>query len=282
MEFQLRSASVEDDAFLQQLFAEVNAAEFLPLQLPPPALEQMLAMQYRAQRVGYSQQFPNLESSVILVGPYPVGRVLVHTSAQELRLVDIALLAPFRGHGIGRAVIGGLCRRAEELGVPLRLSVRPQNRAARLYLRMGFMMSGGDPMYAAMEWNPLPAPANAQAAEESSTPVAAHREPALTRTYFASVAGQRAQAQPRQEAGAAVELTLTSVLPLTGQQRPEVEVGDSFRLTFAGPGEALLPQGLYGMTFPDGFCAELFLVPVAQEDGVLRYESIFNRMQWTA
>lgn len=283
MDFQLRSASAEDESFLQHLFADVNAAEFLPLQLPAPALEQMLAMQYRAQRAGYSQQFPELESLVIQVGPYPVGRVLVHAAAEELRLVDIALLTPFRGHGIGRTVIEGLCLRAKELGVPLRLSVRPENRAARLYLRLGFTVRGGDLMRTAMEWSAAAAPSIAQPAEESSSASAASVAPGLTRAYFASVEGQSAQALPLEEGtNAAAELTLTSALPLSGQQRPEIVVGDSFRLTFAGPAEPLLPQGRYGLTFPDGFRAELFLVPVAREADILRYESIFNRMQGVA
>jgi hypothetical protein len=51
--------------------------------------------------------------------------------------------------------------------------------------------------------------------------------------------------------------------------------GGSFRLTFRGPGEPILPQGIYRV-MADDFDAEMFLVPVGRDESGTAYEAIFN------
>jgi ribosomal protein S18 acetylase RimI-like enzyme len=273
MEYRVSPASAEDETFLKELFFDVRASEFLPLQLPPPALTQLLEMQHRAQKAGYGQQYPHAEESVIWVGPYRVGRMLVDSSSTAIHLVDIALLTPFRGHGIGRSLLDSLCQRASQAGVPLSLTVRSTNPAIRLYRRAGFTPCGKPGVDVEMQWGGA-APAAADVREETSEtgPIV----PGLNGAYFRSIRGSKAVVY---RAGLEnVVLTLVSVRALRADPDPTVVPGDSFELTFEGSSDAMLQQQIYGLEFEDEQRMEIFLVPIAAANGIAVYESVFNRM----
>jgi ribosomal protein S18 acetylase RimI-like enzyme len=203
MDYQLRPAMPDDDSFLEQLYADVHMAEFAPLGLPAPALEQLMQMQHRAQCAEYGAQFPRAESSIVWAGPYRIGRLLVEESEGEIRLIDVALLGAFRNLGVGAGLIEELKQRAEARKFPLRLSVRSGNPAGRLYSRLGFVGVQGD----AMEWNGS-ATAVTRSSDEGDTGTA-DVEPGTTFAYFRSVKGKVFVA--RDEQGNRTELALVAV-----------------------------------------------------------------------
>jgi len=273
MEYRLLPLTEQDEPFLKELYFDVRKPEFLPLGLPEAALAQLLEMQYRAQKSGYAQQFPTLESSVVWVGPYRVGRMLVSAGAAAIHLVDIALLEAFRGHGIGGQLIESLTRRALEAGVPLRLSVREENRAKRLYTRLGFVPRGGNGLNIEMEWGGAAPP---QAAGDDSIQETGPVVPGPNGAYFRSICGTQAIVQIG--TGEGVVLKLASVRALRRDPDASVSLGDSFRLAFEADSSAMLAQGIYDLQFEDGNRMNIFLVPIAAANGVATYESIFNRM----
>ena len=274
MEYRLLPFTEQDEPFLTDLYFEVRKPEFLPLGLPQAGLAQLLEMQCRAQRSGYAQQFPNLESSVVWVGPYRVGRMLVSAGADAIHLVDIALLEAFRGNGIGGRLIESLRRRALEAGLPLRLTVRQENRALRLYTRLGFIRRGGDGLNIEMEWG---REAARESAGEDSIEQTGPILPGPNGAYFRSICGTRAFVNK----GTAEELVLelASVRAPRPDPDPNVDLGDSFALTFQGGSSAMLAQGIYGVEFQDGNRMDIFLVPIAAAKGIATYEAIFNRMR---
>lgn len=282
MDHRLLPSVDQDEPFLKELYFEVRKPEFLPLGLPDPALAQLLEMQYRAQKSGYAQQFPNLESSVIWVGPYRVGRVLVSAGSEAILLVDIALLEAFRGHGIGSKLIESLVRRALDAGLPLRLTVRQENRARKLYTRMGFLPCGGDGLNIEMEWGGTASPeAVGKLAPVAPGPVVPSPVvPGPNGAYFHSICGTQAIVQTT--TGKSVVLKLASVSALRRDPDPRVSLGDSFRLNFQGDASAMLAQGIHNFQFEDGCRMEIFVVPIAVANGVATYQSIFNRMSRSA
>ncbi len=273
MEYRLLPFNEQDEPFLKELYFDVRKPEFLPLGLPEAALVQLLEMQYRAQKSGYAQQFPSLENSVVWVGPYRVGRMLVSAGAEAIQLVDIALLEAFRGHGIGGKLIQSLSRRALEAGVPLRLTVRQENRALRLYTRLGFIRRGSDGLNVEMEWG---AAATQGSAEGDSIQETVPVVPGPNGAYFRSICGTQAIVQ--KGTAEKVVLKLASVRALRCDPNPNVSMGDSFALNFEGDSSAMLAQGTYDFQFEDGSRMDIFLVPVAAAKGIATYESIFNRM----
>ena len=77
------------------------------------------------------------------------------------------------------------------------------------------------------------------------------------------------------EAAEPVELELIQV---KGYKAGPNDVGgmERFSLFLQGTGEAFLPQGTYTLEHEGMGAHELFMVPVARNDGGFRYEIVFN------
>jgi len=272
-------ATTEDDSFLARLFYEVRAPEFAPLGLPPASLDQLLAMQFSAQRGGFATEFPNACDYILRVGDQRVGRMLVNETLEEIRLVDIALLTAYRGQGLGESLLRALCQRASTAGLPLRLSVRPGNPALRLYERLGFRRISSDGINVAMEAFG-PAPAHSSNAE-SPLPVtqsnAADVPRGLSSAYFQTLLGHPIHTRTFDCTEAT--LVLEACQPLTHPPKgPQVTLGDSFVLSFLGPTHPVLPSACADLMIEGGEPLAIFLTPVAVEVRGIRYEAIFNRM----
>ena len=115
--------------------------------------EQLLDMQYRAQRHHYLAALPGADSTVIESEGEAIGRLLVDRQGRQVRLVDIALLPAVRGRGIGSGVVEALKEQTREFGGSIRLQVARGNPARRLYERLGFSETSGDEIYAEMQWD---------------------------------------------------------------------------------------------------------------------------------
>ena len=71
--------------------------------------------------------------------------------------------------------------------------------------------------------------------------------------------------------GQRVTMTLVTAEPLKSSPRP----GGGFRLEFLGPRDPLFNQSIMEVAGPNE-SHEIFMVPIAQDDGGTRYEAVFN------
>jgi len=150
MKTTLRAETGADRDFLRGLFDQVRAQELAGLD--PALLRPLLDMQFMAQQQSYRQAFPGARFEIVEADGVPAGRQVVARSDGALHLVDIALLAHWRGRGIGGALLRGLQQEAAGAGLPLRLQVALNNPAEALYRRLGFKETGMSGMHRAMEW----------------------------------------------------------------------------------------------------------------------------------
>ena len=148
--FSLRPATLADEPFLRELFTSERSAEFAPLGLDGPALDVLLEVQYRAQQVGFRQQFPNAEFLILERPGKPFGRLTVDRSHELLTIVDIALTPSQQGQGLGTAVLRRLLDEAEAAGIPTELRVAVGSRALALYQRLGFRVISTSPTHCGM------------------------------------------------------------------------------------------------------------------------------------
>ena len=147
----------EDEAFLFALYAATRADEMAAWGLDEATLQPLLTMQFTAQRGQYAAQYPDADHDIVLLGERAVGRLYVDRTAEGLLLIDVSLLPEVRGRGLGTALLRALQQEAAEHGRPLRLSVRLDNPARRLYRRLGFAPVGDDGVYEQMHWHAVPA-----------------------------------------------------------------------------------------------------------------------------
>jgi ribosomal protein S18 acetylase RimI-like enzyme len=88
----------------------------------------------------------------IVVDGADVGVVRSRREADHYFLDEIQLLPMAQGSGVGSAIIRDLQEQAQHAGLPLRLQVLKQNRARRLYERLGFYVTGETAHHFQMEW----------------------------------------------------------------------------------------------------------------------------------
>jgi len=148
----LRPATDGDAALEQAVYVEGRRAEMAVTGWPDAMVETFLADQFRLQTLHYTRHYASAERWIVEVGGVAAGRLILITAGDELRVVDIGLLPPFRGRGVGTALIAHAVGEAARRGLTrIGLHVEPGNPARRLYLRLGFVPRGLAGAYEKME-----------------------------------------------------------------------------------------------------------------------------------
>ena len=150
----LRPALPEDEAFLLEIYAATRADEMAMSGLDEAQQQAFLKMQFDAQQQHYRSHYPQGEHSIILLGEKPAGRLYVARSREEIRILDIALLAEHRNAGIGTLIIKDLTGEAAKTRRPVRIYVETFNRALRLFERLGFSEVEQKGFHYLMQWQP--------------------------------------------------------------------------------------------------------------------------------
>ena len=141
-EVDLRPATPADRALLLRIFSSTREEEMAATGWPARRRRDFLESQFRAQQRHFSQAYPKARLLVLERGGEPVGRLYWHWLADELRLIDIAILPAWRGQGLGTQLVTALRQLAWDHGRPIGLHVEAANPAQRLYQRLGFSLTG--------------------------------------------------------------------------------------------------------------------------------------------
>jgi ribosomal protein S18 acetylase RimI-like enzyme len=148
----LRPEQPGDEPFLFEVYASTRAEELALTNWDEPARRAFLDMQFSAMRRGYAGMYPAGESFIIRLGERAIGRIVLNRTAEEIRVVDLALLPAHRNAGIGTLLMRRVCAEAAQAGTPVRLCVLKNGRAARWYERLGFTKTEDAGPYDQMEW----------------------------------------------------------------------------------------------------------------------------------
>jgi len=94
-----------------------------------------------------------LDEIIYIDSGIPVGRVLTDRTADEMCLVDIAIVAEKQRQGFGTQVIQQLQQECGAQGWKMRLQVLKASAAERLYRRLGFKLVGEDSLRRQLVWD---------------------------------------------------------------------------------------------------------------------------------
>lgn len=144
MSVSLGSVGSDDEPCLFDLHADTRKDELDTWGFSAEQRQMFLKQQFTAQRRPYDIQFPASDHQIILKDGRPIGRILVHCTADKLRLVDISLLADRQRTGTGTRLTQRLVDETTEAAKSLRLHVLRTSRVLRLYGRLGFTTTGDD------------------------------------------------------------------------------------------------------------------------------------------
>jgi ribosomal protein S18 acetylase RimI-like enzyme len=150
----LRPAGPADAEFLCRVYASTRAEELAVTGWDEKTKNAFLEQQFRAQDDYYRANYDGASFDIVLVDGEPAGRLYVARWADEIRVMDIALLPDFRGRGAGEQLLRGLMAEAEEAGKALTIHVERENPALRFYRRLGFEHAEDRGVYLFLRWEP--------------------------------------------------------------------------------------------------------------------------------
>jgi len=148
----LRAETPADEPFLERLYIDVRWEELRQTPWPEEVRIAFLRDQFRLQRLHYLKHYFDAEFGVLTVSGEEAGRLYLHGSPGEVRIVDISLLSSFRSRGIGTALLKAVQQFAENQGKKVSIHVEQFNPAQHLYRRLGFREAGESGPYWLMEW----------------------------------------------------------------------------------------------------------------------------------
>lgn len=152
----LRPIADADLPFLSELYASTRLEELAPVPWSEADKRSFLHQQHTLQHRHYQTHYADAEFLVLERAGEPIGRIYVHRSPGEICLIDIALLPPHRGRGLGAALISELVAEADAAGLPITLHVERENPARRLYARHRFLLEEEGEVYHKLRRDPRP------------------------------------------------------------------------------------------------------------------------------
>ena len=148
-----RDETADDFDFLAELYASTREEELRPVPWTDEQKRIFLRSQFEAQTMHYRKHYHDAEFLVIERAGERAGRLCLHWLNDDLRIVDIALMPPDRGHGFGREILEALMAEAAAKGCSVSIHVEINNPALRLYQRLGFRHVDEHGMYLLMQWD---------------------------------------------------------------------------------------------------------------------------------
>ena len=147
----LRPVEPADRELLFRVYASTRAQEIAVVAWDDAQKEAFLRAQFDAQDRWYREHYTGARYHVVLIDGEPAGRLYVHRGAEEIRIVDIALLPEHRGNGAGTSLLRDLLAEAAAAGKRVTIHVERLNPALALYERLGFSLAEDKGVYLFLE-----------------------------------------------------------------------------------------------------------------------------------
>ena len=116
----LRPVMPVDDEFLLRVYMSTRAEELAQAEWQEGQQEAFVKWQFDLQRREYDARFPDAEYYIILIDNAPAGRFWIGEDAEQVRLLDIAILPEFQNRGAGTRLLKELIAEAADSGKALR------------------------------------------------------------------------------------------------------------------------------------------------------------------
>ncbi len=146
--------SDEDMAFLAELYRSTRWEEVMRAPWDDQQRIDFLNQQFEAQHKHYLSHYPHADKFLIKKNNKNIGRVYVDRDDVSICLIDVALLTPERGSGLGTALLKELLIEAQETNKKVVIHVENFNPAYHWYLKHGFQQIEDKGVYQYMEWYP--------------------------------------------------------------------------------------------------------------------------------
>lgn len=149
----LRPITEDDMDSLYDIYCSTKKLELdLMAGCSEPEKENFLKQQFSAQHYYYLSNYNPAYFGILESNSTVIGRLYIHEIAEELCIVDITLLPPFRNKGIGSQVLENILQYATNEGKKVILHVENTNPAIYLYRKLGFQVLNDNGVYSLLIW----------------------------------------------------------------------------------------------------------------------------------
>ena len=136
----VRPSNTSDEPFISQLYQSTRSDLDL-INAEQDFIVALKESQLNAQKAGYEDMYPNAMYFIIEYHDKRIGRVILDFGTNEILVVDISLIPQAQGKGLGSAVIRSFMYCADQVKLPLKLSVMSDNiQAKHVYAKLGFVI----------------------------------------------------------------------------------------------------------------------------------------------
>lgn len=149
-----RPMTGDDMGFLAQLYRSTREDELAITGWGEEQKQSFIDMQFRAQHAHYQKHYPEALWLILEKAGQPVGRLYLERWSSQHRIIDIALIPPARGHGLGGAILLDLHDEAASAGKTVSIHVEKVNPAMSLYRRLGYETVEDKGVYDLLVWTP--------------------------------------------------------------------------------------------------------------------------------
>lgn len=101
----------------------------------------------------FNKDWSSSEHEILLYNGAPCGYVSVEEYPDYMHVRELVVLPEYQGRGIGSSFLRRVLGQAKARQVPVKLGVLRENRAANLYLRLGFQEYDRTDTHIMMQWN---------------------------------------------------------------------------------------------------------------------------------
>lgn len=124
---------------------------------PSGVVQAFLADQFRLQTDHFAAHYRKAARLIVQVDGADAGRLILHRTTSEIRVVEIGLLPDYQGRGIGGTILAAVQAHAAATGCGVvSLHADIHGRARRLYARLGFKEIEERGVRVLMEWSADP------------------------------------------------------------------------------------------------------------------------------
>src|SRR5262249_21658961 len=138
MTVSFRPIRPDDEAFLYEVYASTRTEELALVDWDEAQKAAFLHQQFTAQHQFYQERYTQTDFLIIPRHAVPVRSRYIARWHDDLRMVDLVSVPPYRHTGTGSAILRDLLAEAVLAHKPVPIHVEKFNPALRLYERWGF------------------------------------------------------------------------------------------------------------------------------------------------
>ena len=148
----LRDVCDEDREFLLSVYEAGRETELAMVPWDAAQRRAFVEHQFDAQDMHYRTYYEGSTHEIILFDGVPAGRLYLNR-ADQIAILDIAVLPEFRNRGIGTALIRRLKDEAATSGRVLRIYIESFNPSQKLFTDLGFAVVEDDGVMRQFVWS---------------------------------------------------------------------------------------------------------------------------------